>query len=517
MLRITLGFPLGVYHAQSGSSSAEPEWPPNPLRLIGALLAAAHGRHDVDPAPERELLQRLCEAPAPLIFAPESIAVGEPAEAGEVTRLRGATRWAPRNYIGRALSPRNLGRERAEVSKAGVAVGDRRVHLVWPDLVLSDAEVERLALLASDVTFVGTSRSPALVDVATDLPADADAAPWTPIPADRIAGAVVVRVPDERTIADFDSREAARRSDGLKVRPTGLIPQIAIGEGIRYAPPGPGRTPATATCDPHWWGEMIVLAIDRTHSEMVPKAPAAYLLARAVRVALLGCFGEARTPDEAPAILTARGGDPHCAIVPLPNVGAPHGNGDVLAVAIVLPHRQRVADVAEQRSRVELGLRRLLDGGGEAERYVRIPGAGRVQLAVANAGDAQRRTLRESSYRRPSRTWVTVTPIVHSRWRKGGLDALLRQVSADCAHVGLPAPEEVAVLRGAGVRGGADRIVAVRDVPESWRGPLQGPADHLRITFPEPVVGPVLLGRARHFGLGLCVPAPTPADDARAA
>jgi CRISPR-associated protein Csb2 len=30
------------------------------------------------------------------------------------------------------------------------------------------------------------------------------------------------------------------------------------------------------------------------------------------------------------------------------------------------------------------------------------------------------------------------------------------------------------------------------------------------LTFERPVVGPILLGRARHFGLGLCLPEATP-------
>jgi CRISPR-associated protein Csb2 len=516
MLRVTLGFPLGMYHAQSGASSADPEWPPSPLRLLGALLAAAHGRHHTDPAPDRALLQRLSEAPPPQIFAPESVAVGEPADGDVVVRLRGATRWAPRNYVGSALSFRNIGRERAEVSKAGVAIGDRPIHFVWPHLDLSSAELERLSLLAADVTFVGTTRSPVLVDVASTSQdvTDRGLAPWLPFAPGKVAATTAVRVPDERTIADFDVRERARRSETAKVRSTGLIPQVAIGDVVRYT--SPTFVPPAEAFDPRWWGDVIVLSLDRDKSQLTPKAPSAYLLARAVRVALLGSFDDAGTPGEAPSILTARGADPHCAIVPLPNVWGRLGSGNVLGVAVVLPHERRLPDLAEQRARLERGLHSLLSGAGadpaSERRYVRIPNAGMVQLAAIDAAAASTTTLRETSYCRASRTWVTVTPVVHSRWRKGGSDGLMRQVSIDCAHVGLPVPERVEVLRGAGRRGGADRLVAVRHVPPQWRGPLQGPTDHLRITFPQPVAGPVLLGRARHFGVGLCVPADVPED-----
>lgn len=501
MLRLTLRFPLGVYHAQSAGSPDEPEWPPSPLRLVGALLAAAHGRHGTDPEPDRALLARLCEADPPAIGAPESAAVGAQSADDEVARLRGATRWAPRNYVKGPISPRNLGRERAEVSKVGVAIGSLPVHVVWSDLHFDAAEVERLAALASDVTFLGTSRSPVLVEVSTELPRE-DEGPDLPVwTRDHAGGAVPVRVPDERSIAAFDRREAARCSDRADLRPAGMVPQIAIGQVEQYgllSTQGPDDP-----FDPCWWGDMLVLAVNRERSELRPKAPAAYLLARAVRLALLGTFGEEGTPTEAPPILTARGNEPHCAVVPLPNVWGRRGDGLLLGVAVVLPHERRAAALVEQRARVAAGLRRLVE---DVERFVQIPGAGRVRLAMPDARAALTMTLRARSYRAPSRHWVSVTPVIHSRWRKGGAEGLLRQVTADCAHVGLPAPARVEVLRGSGRRGGADRIVPVRQVPEHWRGPLQGPADHLHITFEQPVHGPVLLGRARHFGLGLCVP-----------
>ncbi|MDW5592990.1 type I-U CRISPR-associated protein Csb2 [Conexibacter stalactiti] len=511
MVRLTLRFPLGVYHAQSGSSPNEPEWPPSPLRLLGALLAAAHGRHGGDLAADRTLLQRLCDAPPPRVLAPDSVGVGEPnRDAAAAVRLRGATRWAPRNYVdtGRGVSPRNLGRERAEVSKVGVAIGDRPVHLVWDELELTGEELERLRSLAADVTFVGTSRSPALVHVAPDPPGNEDPMRervWRPAGVEAGDG-IAVRVPDGATLDGFDRREAARRSDRARVQPTGLIPQIAIGQSVRYV--RPGWRPAPRPVDPRWWGEMIVLAIDDGNSQLRPKAPAAYLLARAVRTALLSGYGAEGTVEEAPAILTARGADPHCAVVPLPFVWGPHPTGRVLGVALVLPHERRVADLVEQRAAVVRGLRALLGADDATPRPdVRIPGAGLVRLALPTADDARKVTLQPASYARPSRHWVTVTPVVHSRWRKGGAEGLMRQVAADCAHVGLPTPSSVAVLRGPGRRGGAGRMVSAGQVPERWRGPVQGPADHLALTFERPVAGPLLLGKARHFGLGLCVPA----------
>ncbi len=517
MLRIGIRFPLGVYNARSATDAAE--WPPSPLRLVGALLAAAHGRHGADTAADRALLQRLCEAPAPHVVAPDSVAVGEPIEAGEVVRLRGVTRWAPRNYLTGPLSPRNVGRDRAPVSKAGVAIGDRPVAVVWPHLELDDEDMQRLAVLASDVTFVGTTRSPAILEVDAAPEGECDGQPaaavWTPAAvADRVGADAAIRVPDAQTIAAFDHRHDARRAKGARVQRAGMVPEIAIGKSVPYVSPRRLRSTAASPFDPRWWGEMIVLEIDRERSEVVPKAAAAYLLARAFRVALLGAFGEVGTAEEAPPILRARDADPHCAIVPLPSVWGPNPDGRIRGVALLLPHEAREPDVYAQLPQIERGLRRLVEPAPEGEaRYVSIPGAGRIWLKLPDARSARLMSLREASYRgRGGSSWVSVTPIVHSRWRKGGADALLRQVSADCAHVGLPAPTEIELLRGAGQRGGADRAIPPAQIPAQWRGLLNGPTSHLRMTFSQPVCGPVLIGRARHFGLGLCIPDAATAD-----
>ena len=508
MLRFTIRFPLGVYHARSNTSpDGEPEWPPSPLRLVGALLAAAHGRPRADPEPDRALLQRLCEAPAPSVVAPQSVSVGEPITADEAVRVRGATRWGPRNYVTGALSPRNVGRDRAPVSKAGVAIGDRPISILWPDFELRDDDLGRLGRLASEVTFLGTSRSPVLVEVGTSQADEAESSGWLPYEeGDAPREAVTVRVPDAWTIGAFDRREGGRQSTASRLQSAGMVPGVVVGQEVRYAHASSLDIDAS-TFDPRWWGDMIVLAIDLELSEVIPKASAAYVVGRALRVALLGAYDEPGVAGEAPPILRARGAEPHCAVLPLPNVWGPQPDGRILGAALVLPSERRVADVDEQRIRVEEGLGALVaNTAGERRRHLNIPGAGRVWLRSLDRRSARLATLRHQAYRDPANSWVSVTPIVHSHWRKRGADALLRQVTADCAHVGLPEPRKVEVLRGPGRDGGASLAVPSRHVPEDWRSLLNGQTDHLRISFSAPVRGPVLLGRARHFGLGLCVP-----------
>jgi CRISPR-associated protein Csb2 len=425
----------------------------------------------------------------------------------EVAALQGASRWAPRNYF----DPKK-GREQAAVEKVGVAIGDQPVHFLWPDLTLDPDELQLLTGLASDLTYLGTSRSLAVATIHTDPPGTGPG--WYPVHSEnRSAGTVGVRVPDSSTIQAFDDRHLLFRSSGLKVQSSTLVPMPPLGYVASYAY-GAARTPDAAMqgagdvpVDPKWWDEMIVVPIDGERSETIPKSAASYLLARAVRVALLGAYESEGRPGDAPPILRSRGADPHCAIVPLANVWHPHSDGRILGIAVILPSEARVPDLPSQRQQVEVGLARLLrDTEAGPQRFIRIPSAGKVWLKPPSATQRWPATLDRARYLKPASSWVTATPVVHSRWPKPKHGGLLAQVARDCRHVGLPAPSEVEALPAAGLPGAAFRPIAGKRVPRQWRDLLTGQINHLRIRFDEPITGPVLLGKARHFGLGLFVP-----------
>lgn len=521
MLALAVRFPLGTYHAQSQSDFGRAEWPPHPVRLIAALVAAAHGGDAASVTASRRVVDRLAHAAAPVIVAPQRDRPedGARADAPRVAEIRGASRWAPRNHelgeLKSGISPRDLGRGRAEVHKVGVAIGDQPVIFVWPDLELDAAETTTLARVAEDVTVLGTSRSPVLVEVRTgalpDAAADAAKAAWRPQDDTTRAalGAAAVRVPDGRTLGQLDAWHARRsvavdRSGAPAKAPLVVAPRI--GAVVSYVhdraipPPGP--------LDPAHWGDMLVVRID---GDVIPKAPAAFALARAMRKALLDTYGTAGQAGDAPAVLRGRGCDPHAAFVPLsfvaPTDGGPaaqHADGRVLGVAVILPHASRLGTppgAALERDAVVEGLMRLVAGVG-----IRVPGVGPVRVVPVPVGMRVPLTLQDERYRRPSSRWTTVTPLVHSRYRSGKTpEALLRQVSAECHDVGLPAPVQVRLRRGSRLRGAPGRI-ARAGLPKGWTGPLEGPQAHLDLWFDREVHGPVLLGRARHFGLGLCLP-----------
>jgi len=529
MLRITVRFPLGVYHAQSTADFATAEWPPHPVRLIAALTAAAHGRPAADLDAALHVVSLLAGAGPPLIVAPRA---GQPDTADGralVARLRGASRWAPRNHElgelrgGKGISPRDPGRSRAEVHKVGVAIGGMPIGFEWPDLTLEQHALEVLGELVEDLTVLGTSRSAALVSVDTAGPASGPQTVWALAGADGGEAVAQVRVATARTPADMDAwharRSAPLRRDGT-VAPAPYVPPVALGDEVSYIHGTDAAALRSDPFDPEWWGDMLIVAVDRDRSQDRPKAPAAFALGRATRKALLDTYGPEGTTEEAPAILRGRGGQPHAAFVPLSFVaepesrdrersgasgGASFADGHTLGVAVILPHPTRVPDVARQRLEVEVGLSRLLGLATQEAVAVRVPGVGPVWLRVPESRHVAM-TLHEARYRQPSTHWSTVTPLVHSRYQpRKGEQALFEQIAAECSDVGLPAPARVAVRRGPRFRGAPGPIDG-RALPDSWTGPLRGPQAHLDLWFDERVRGPVLLGRARHFGLGLCLP-----------
>jgi CRISPR-associated protein Csb2 len=520
MVCIQLSFPLGVYHALTdrARSGPAPEWAPSPVRLIGALLAAAHEVPSEDLDRDRAVLQRLCEAGPPTLHAPLAVAVGEQPKrnstqggepaANHVAVLHGASRWAPRNPSlaeMKNISPRRIGRSRTEVDKGGVATGDRPVAFVWPDLVLDGDEMGRLRRMASDVTWVGTSRSPAIVAVGdrVDLAALGAGTPvWTPLPWSTVLADAHVRTPSPDQLTRFDRSFAGRKARQDRVEPSGLL-HPTVSQGLW--PYGIGH-PRPSAHDPRHWGRVAFVALDCDASEMIPRAPAAYLIARAFRAALMDAFDERGTGDDAPPLLHGHGDVPHMAIVPLPDVEHANADGTIKGFALAFPHADRLPSVAGESQAIETALRSFFPKAVQRRR-IEVRGAGSLSIRPVSAGERPL-ALSPTRYSAPSRAWATVTPVVHSRWAKGrDVEALARQVAVDCAHVDLPEPERIEFLRAPAVAAGAQRLVPdAKALREEWRASIQGPRSHLRLVFGEEIVGPLMLGRARHFGVGLMLP-----------
>lgn len=159
--------------------TGEPDWPPSPRRILGALLAGAHAVAD-DSTRDRALdaLQRLAAAPSPIIDAPTAIPLGLPGTYAPKT-------WLPDdkspkvidNFLDLSLIGLNT-KSRVLKPQDGVALagGTIMFHI---DLDCGDAELAALEAAARHVPYFGTSKDPADLSV-TDAD-NLDAPPKPPL------------------------------------------------------------------------------------------------------------------------------------------------------------------------------------------------------------------------------------------------------------------------------------------------------------------------------------------------
>lgn len=529
MIAITAQFPLGMYNALgvevSDDGSERAEWPPSPVRVIGALLAAAHEVPSDDVEADRRVIARLCESEEPPVLVAPPLADEVPSNiSAGVHELRGTTRWVPRNpelselrSEKEGIWPTKLRVKMAAANKSGVAVGDEPVVFVWEGVDLDADEYDRLNRLVSEVAWLGTSRTPTLMRVvsesdAGDVRVDERARVWNPVPWSDPFSGIPVRVPTPELIAQFDRSHAARRSTKDRVEKVGLLAPTNGGAWVNYT--SQAEIGQAAGFDAGIWSSTpIVVAVDREHSGL-PSLSNAYQLTRSLRRAILATFEARGLAGDAPSILVGRGSDPHVAITPMAHVGYGHSDGAIYGFAIWIPQGTDRTE-PDQRERVAGALRQFTNAGDE-RRSIAIEGNGQLWLGgdetdgespiAARGSRLQRAALSLDRYTRASEYWLSVTPVVHSRFRTStGRRGVERQVEADLSDAGLPEYAEFHCRDRCYAWGGSNAI-SREAIPEEWAASVNGPRGHLALRFDRPVRGPILLGRARHYGVGLCVP-----------
>lgn len=134
--------------------------------------------------------------------------------------------------------------------------------------------------------------------------------------------------------------------------------------------------------------------------------------------------------------------------------------------------------------------------GGVGELSVRFSGAGSREMFSKIQG--------LQGLLAPVRVWQSLTPLVLPRYRKkSGKNTLEGQIAAECDSRGLPSPQHIEFLK--------EESIAFRHYVRRRACAVPPPEDFgyaLRLTFAEPVRGPLCLGHSSHFGLGLFVACP---------
>lgn len=540
MLSIRVDLLTGKYGATRHNDRNAPEWPPHPVRFLAACLAAWADTDQPDPA-TLEVLKAIESADPPDISASTHCArsivtyfvpVNDVRPAANVAKayiaLADAWETPPEDpHREKALEKAHLaaldksGKESAPKSSDSVSdavkflpaerdkqgrafptvIPDQPTFwFTWHDVSLTDSQVRLLDRLLSQVTRVGHSST--LVSSCVD--------PQPPEPTHRSdpSGDLVLRIPREGVIERWIAAHARAPNGDSRVLVSGSARYAQVVSPSAESPEGSPDSQLAFGSD--WF------VFERVGRARI--GPRRLLdLARSFKAALMS---HATSDSELITGHVPRQGNaeenteptknPHLAYVPVPFVGNPHADGSVLGLAIIPP---RTAGSSDMRPLLEaLGSwESAVDG---APLQVNLPGGVAVGLrrVLGRPGPSN---LRPGTWCRPSRFWISATPVALDRVpgnmfdrdsarRSASFRVAQEIVSRSCERVGLPPPADVTVIHGSPYAGVAP--------PRSFgkyrtaKGKLQRILVHVALSFEQPVAGPVLIGAGRFLGYGLCRP-----------
>ena len=296
-----------------------------------------------------------------------------------------------------------------------------------------------------------------------------------------------------RHIADLKEQLGERFPDGEPRKP--MPPTPARWQGYARRRETPADPAPHSIFDPH----VVVLEISGRRVSL----PATLKLTAALRGLLMS---ECRSQPP-PEWFSGHAADgrptvaPHLALAPLPFAGAPHADGRIMGLAMILPR----AVPPREAGRVLDSILHVASTGLPREHRL----FDRQWLECTVVIDTRERApdnLDPRTWTRLSRTWASVTPVVLNRHFDGEdrWDRAAESVKKACQHVGLPRPAEILLHPVSLVEG----VPHAREFPRLTRKRDHGRQSHSHaaIVFDEPVAGPVLVGAGRFRGYGLCRP-----------
>lgn len=479
MLAVTVRLLHGTIRAGSPDDTVlaggEPtgEWPPSPARLFSALVAA-DGTGPRSTATTGEELVWLEGLGPPLIVAssPEGVVSSalQPRYVVVDASVQGAVqdypaRSATKVYPGTKLAPR-----------------DETIVYVWPDAEPTPAHRQALAYRAARVGYLGCADSPVTVSV-SEGPIDPPADTWR----HDDQGPAALPVPYLGFLEALD-RAYLAWSAGEPMRRSWVPTRRA-----RYRPPGDQEDGVVRSTRYVIWLRFERSVSSRRLLEVT----------ETLKAAVLDHVQRLMPGEQLPSVLHGhrapgeRGSQAD--FLALPDAGHRHATGRLFGAGVSLPD-----DIdPELVQRVRTAVHHLAAGGLVRPGSSSAPTAG-LRLKVAIYGGERRPWAAvPRRWSRPSRTWVSVTPVVHERWTKGRPS--IEEVRRWCRHAGLPADLEVSEVSFSEhpmITGGIDLAPSLIFRSREDRRPYS----HLVVRFDRPVEGPVVLGRGRQFGMGLLAP-----------
>jgi CRISPR-associated protein Csb2 len=529
MPTLRMRFPGGRYHATPWGhhvNEGQIEWPPSPWRLLRALIACGFST------------QRWTEIPPVARQLIEKLASKLPSY-----RLPVASAAHSRHYM--PVGTLEKGREKTTlVFDTWADVEGDMLEIHW-DCELDQEETKLLGQLAECLGYLGRSES----WVEAELLADAasshncfDAIPHRqgecPGPQWEQVSLMAAIPPGDYTTVQ--SRATAKILADLPLPAVKKQPSVKMLEARANATaPYPADLLACLVKDTVWWklhrwsqppGSQRVVYWRRSGAleVAVPKRPMRRQV-RSVTTMLLALTTPSgnqsalpscrRTLPQAELIhraivgRAAQGGRVHCPeLTGKDTNGAPlqdgHCHTHILPVDldadgrldhIILYAPMGLGDAAQRAIRT---LRRTWTKGGVGDLQLALAGSGGLNVLRSLPSPLDCRIEQLLAPPQGARVWVSATPFVPPRFlKRRGANTLAGQVNAELASRGLP-EAEVILLDWNG-----DHVRSFRHYVRSrQRGGTPPPVDigyGLKLRFSDPVAGPLVLGYASHFGLGL--------------
>lgn len=446
------------YDAAGGQDPRTVEWPPHPARVFSALRSVASS----EALPALRALELL---PPPRLHASDALA--SRSRTYVVTNAV-APKGGNLNHPGRTSGLRE---------RRSAFPMQSRVQLVWAsDDTLNDEAVACLDSLARRVPYLGRSTSVVLMGVRRvheiSIPDGLDVFE----PVGDGPGELQLRVPypgytDELNTLHEQGLSAWQASDGARARRT----YQRLGELEAESPAATFQSP---------YRDLVVLRFR-------DQRPAGRLLP--IFTAALRSMVMSQTKEPLPPALHGHGfeGNPHVAYLGLPVCGSPFADGHLVGLAVAVPGMDEAT-----RRRILSG---ILGSGVDGTVVLHVPGFRNDFVLEYRPDEPLPRAASPWHWRRASRRWVTATPIVLDRYPKSG--ELAAGVLQSVALAGFPTPELVEVSTAGMITGAVN--LRPQELPRRARGRL---FCHARVTFDQPVAGPVIVGAGRYFGVGLLQP-----------
>jgi len=447
------------YDAADGQDPGGTEWPPSPARVFCALRSVASD----DDLPTLADLERL---PAPTIHASGAMSGGSRSfVVTNATKADGGNLSHP-------------GRTNVLRQRRSVFPYQPRMRFIWPDDGgLSEGALARLDALARQVPYLGRSTSFVLMGVRRVADARVPDGLQAYVPTDDSLGDVRLRVPFPGYLKELDALYAADL-------PAWTASETARAKcWYRLVDDTSEQEPSS----PIWRSPYRTLVVLR-FADARPAGNLVRLFTTALRTKVMG-----QTVDPLPPALHGHDYDgfPHVAYLGLPVCGGPHADGRLVALAVAIPGMEET-----ERRRI---LRGILGPSVEGQIELRVPGFRQPFRLTYQPQERLPKTATVGHWSRPSRQWVTATPIVLDRYPKRG--DLASAVAKSVTLAGFPEPVIVETST-AGLTSGAVHLRS-DELPAHAQG---RPFYHARVTFDRKVSGPMLVGAGRYFGAGLLLP-----------